>query len=106
MTVLAEVCGACGAATAPPRGVCRSCASRDVAPLDMSGPLTVWSWTVNHQRWFPELEVPIVVVAAEHPDHPGVRILGELPEGGDVRIGMDVWARLDGDVVRFRTGAR
>ena len=63
--------------------------------------MRVWSWTVNHQPWFPELEVPVVVVLAEDPDDAGVRLLGELRGSGDgdgdVQIGMVVRPVLEHD---------
>jgi uncharacterized OB-fold protein len=61
----------------------------------VNGPLRVWSWTVNHRRWFTELEVPVVVVLAELPDEGGVRLLGEFRGGGDVAIGMAVRAEIE-----------
>jgi uncharacterized OB-fold protein len=94
--ILVERCARCGAAHCPPRGVCRSCGSRELHPVDVSSrPLRVWSWTTNHQRWFTELEVPVVVVAAELADDPGVRLLGELRGADSVAIGDEVLARLE-----------
>ncbi len=58
----------------------------------MTGRGVVYSYTVNHQRWLPDLEVPYAVVLVEFPDHPGVRVPGRLrgcpPE--DVTIGLEV----------------
>lgn len=38
----------------------------------------VYSFTINHQRWLPELEVPFAIVLVEFARHPGVRIAGRL----------------------------
>lgn len=76
--LLAERCTACGAEWFPPRGMCRRCRSRSTEPVEVSGPGRVYSYTVNHQRWLPELEVPYALVLVEFPDHPGVRVLGRL----------------------------
>lgn len=90
--LVVERCSACGAESFPPRGICRSCRSRDVAPAEVTGPGVVYSYTVNHQRWLPDLEVPYAVVLVEFPDHPGFRVVGRLrgcaPQ--DAAIGMPV----------------
>ena len=90
--LLVEHCDACSADSFPPRGMCRSCRSRDVGWVEVTGPGTVYSFTVNHQRWLPDLEVPYAVVLIEFADHPGVRVAGRIRgvAPGDVRIGMTV----------------
>jgi uncharacterized OB-fold protein len=88
--LLVERCEACGMAICPPRGVCRRCGSRELTPVEVNGPLRVWSWTVNHRRWFNELDVPVVIVLVELPADPGVRLLGEFRGGADVTVGMAV----------------
>lgn len=90
--LLAERCDACGAEWFPPRGICRRCRSRATAPVEIAGPGRVYSYTVNHQRWLPDLEVPYALVLVEFPDHPGVRVMGRLRgcPPGDVGIGMTV----------------
>jgi uncharacterized OB-fold protein len=90
--LVVDRCAACGADTFPPRGMCRACRSREVAPVEVTGRGVVYSYTVNHQRWLPDLEVPYAVVLVEFPAHPGVRVAGRLrgcrPE--DVAIGTEV----------------
>jgi uncharacterized OB-fold protein len=90
--LLVERCAACGAESFPPRGICRTCRSRETKPVEVTGRGEVYSLTVNHQRWLPDLEVPYAVVLVEFPDHPGVRVAGRLrgcpPE--DAVIGMAV----------------
>lgn len=58
----------------------------------MAGPGQVYSFTVNHQKWRPDLEVPFAVVLVEFDDHPGVRVVGRLRGCGpdDIAIGMTV----------------
>jgi uncharacterized OB-fold protein len=60
--------------------------------VDVTGPGEVYSFTVNHQRWLPDLEVPYALVLVEFPAHRGVRVLGRLRgcEPDDVAIGMTV----------------
>jgi uncharacterized OB-fold protein len=90
--LLVEHCDACGADSFPPRGLCRACRNRDVGWTEVTGRGTVYSFTVNHQRWLPDLPVPYAVVLVEFPDHPGVRVVGRLrgctPE--EATIGMEV----------------
>jgi hypothetical protein len=76
--LLVEGCTACGAEWFPPRGICRSCRSRKTAPVEITATGRIYSFTVNHQRWLPDLEVPYAVVLVEFPEHPGVRVAGRL----------------------------
>ena len=90
--LLVERCSDCGAESFPPRGICRACRGRDTVPVAVTEPGVVYSYTVNHQRWLPDLDVPYAVVLVEFPDHPGVRVPGRLrgcpPE--DVTVGLEV----------------
>jgi uncharacterized OB-fold protein len=92
--LVVEACGDCGAESFPPRGICRSCRSRSTGPAEITGPGVVYSYTVNHQRWMPDLEVPYAMVLVEFPDHPGVRVVGRLrgadPEDVTVGTAVDV----------------
>ena len=89
-----ERCTACGAGSHPPYGACRQCRSRVMEPVEVTGTGTVYSVTVNRQRWLPDLAVPYAVVLVDLDDHPGVRIVGRLrgiaPE--DALIGLRVRA--------------
>lgn len=90
--LLVERCARCGAESFPPRGICRACRARTMTPAEVTGRGRVYSFTVNHQRWLPDLDVPYAVVLVEFVDHPGVRIAGRLrgcaPD--DVVVGMAV----------------
>jgi uncharacterized protein len=90
--LLVERCRACGAEGFPPRGICRRCRSRDVEPHEVTGSGQVYSFTVNHQRWLPGLEVPYALVLVEFPEHPGVRVMGRIRgcAVSDVTVGMRV----------------
>lgn len=90
--LVAEKCTDCGAESLPPRGICRSCRSRAMTFVDIAGPGNVYSYTVNHQRWLPDLDVPYAVVLVEFANHPGVRVVGRLRgcEPEDAHIGMTV----------------
>ncbi|MCL2584749.1 MAG: OB-fold domain-containing protein [Streptosporangiales bacterium] len=87
-----ERCTGCGAHGFPPRGICRACRGRAMEPAEITGPGTVYSYTVNYQRWLPDLEVPYAVVLVEFGQCPGVRVTGRLrgcPVEA-VRVGMGV----------------
>jgi uncharacterized protein len=87
-----ERCSRCGADSFPPRGICRSCRAREMVPAEITGTGHVYSFTVNYQRWLPDLEVPYAIVLVEFAGHPGVRVAGRLrgcpPE--QAAIGMAV----------------
>jgi uncharacterized OB-fold protein len=90
--LLVERCATCGSESFPPRGMCRACRAREMGTVEVTGRGEVYSFTVNHQRWLPDLEVPYALVLVEFPDHPGVRVAGRVRgcAPGDVRIGMPV----------------
>ena len=67
-------CGDCDAWIHPPRPVCRSCLSENVAPEAVSGKGVVDTFTVNHQKWHPAMEVPFVIARVALDDAPGVII--------------------------------
>jgi len=92
--LLVERCSSCGSESFPPRGICRSCRGRSLAPAEITGRGVVYSLTVNHQRWLPGLEVPYAIVLVEFEDHPGVRVVGRLrgcdPEAAVIGMPVDV----------------
>ena len=92
--LVVEHCSVCGAESFPPRGICRACRSRDTELIEVTGPGRIYSFTVNHQRWLPDLEVPFAIVLVEFDDHPGVRVPGRLrgcpPESVEIDMVVDV----------------
>src|SRR5262249_35973794 len=85
-------CRVCRWFVHPSRPVCSRCRSRDVAPEPLSGLATVVTYTVNHQRWMPGLEVPYVIAIVELVEQRNLRlttnIVGCPPDA--VSIGMPV----------------
>lgn len=85
-------CTPCDRFFHPPAPVCPHCASFDVTPRPVSGKGKVLSFTINHQQWIPNLEVPYVVAIVELSDQPGLQfvsnIIGCPPD--EVRIDMPV----------------
>lgn len=58
-------CRACATFIHPPRPICPHCLSEDVAPAAVAGTGIVHSYTINHQKWHPALEVPFVIARVE-----------------------------------------
>ncbi|MCB1689954.1 MAG: OB-fold domain-containing protein [Halioglobus sp.] len=65
-------CQDCSAFVHPPRPVCRHCLSDNVAPEVVAGTGIVDTFTVNHQKWHPAMEVPFVVARVAVDGAPGV----------------------------------
>ena len=92
--LVVERCAACGAESFPPRGICRACRGREMHQAEITGRGRVYSYTVNYQRWLPDLEVPYAIVLVEFDDHPGIRVTGRLrgcpPEAAAIGLPVDV----------------
>ena len=54
-------CGDCGNYTHPPRELCRHCQSENVAPHAVAGTGIIDTYTINHQAWAKDMEVPFVI---------------------------------------------
>lgn len=65
-------CGDCGHYTHPPREMCRHCQSENVAPHAVAGTGTIDTYTVNHQAWAKDMDVPFVIARVKLDDAPGV----------------------------------
>jgi uncharacterized OB-fold protein len=60
-----------------------------MSPAEITGPGRIYSFTVNYQRWLPDLEVPYAIVLVEFPDYPGVRVVGRLRGCDPAEIAID-----------------
>jgi uncharacterized OB-fold protein len=65
-------CADCAVFIHPPRPVCPKCLSENVAPQVVPGTGVVDTFTVNHQKWHPQLEVPFVIARVAIDAAPGV----------------------------------
>jgi uncharacterized OB-fold protein len=85
-------CQECRYYVHPPVRFCPRCESRDVQPEAVSGHGTVASFTVNHQKWEPDLDVPYVMALIELDEQADVRLVTNIVHcpPDDVRIGMPV----------------
>ncbi len=65
-------CNSCKSLVHPPRPVCSSCLSEDLAPKTCAGTGVVETFTVNYQKWRPDLTVPYVIARVALDDAPGI----------------------------------
>jgi len=71
-------CADCGNFIHPPKPVCRVCLSENVAPEAVAGTGVVDSYTINHQAWYPGLEVPFVIARVAIDGAPGVYLTSNI----------------------------
>ena len=85
-------CQDCAYLIHPPSPVCPQCLSRDVRPEAVSGRAEVVTFTINHQPWYPGLDVPYAVAIVELAEQPGLRLTANLVNChlDEVRIGLAV----------------
>jgi uncharacterized protein len=112
--LMIQRCQACGTYIHLPRPVCRACRSFDVAPEEVSGRGTVYTFTETHRPFHPFFvdRVPYLLTAVELEEQRGLRILSNLVgvEEPDVRIDMAVevdfeWLSPDLAIPVFRPAA-
>ncbi|MBV1901396.1 MAG: OB-fold domain-containing protein [Kordiimonadaceae bacterium] len=85
-------CQDCGHYIHPPSPVCPKCYSWNVKPEAVSGKAVVATYTVNHQKWLPDLEVPYLIAIVELVEQTGLRLTTNILECAieDIYIGMPV----------------
>lgn len=86
-------CGDCEGFIHPPREFCRHCQSENVSPFAVSGTGVVDSYTINYQKWAPDMEVPFVIARIKLDDAPDVFLTSNI-------VNCDVDAVDMGDPVR------
>jgi uncharacterized OB-fold protein len=86
----------------PPGVVCPQCLSDQLSYEPVSGRGTVYSYTVNHHPWTPDLPVPYVLAVVELVEQPLLRlvsnVVGEERERADVGSAVVVDFEQAGDV--------
>ena len=86
----------------PPGPVCPRCHSEKLAPRAVSGRGTVYSFSVNIQRWFPDMEVPYILASIELEEQRGLRVTSHLagiaPKEARIGMAVDVGFRHEEDV--------
>jgi uncharacterized OB-fold protein len=86
-------CRDCDRFVHPPRPVCRHCLSENVAPEVVAGTGVIDTFTVNYQKWHPQMEVPFVIARVAIDGAPGVYLTTNI-------VGCEVEAVAIGDRVR------
>lgn len=62
----------------PPGPICPDCAGENIGPKAVSGKGKIVTFTINHQKWHPDLEVPFVVAIVELAEQPGLRLVTNI----------------------------
>jgi uncharacterized protein len=87
-------CQQCGTYIHLPRPVCRSCGSFDLAPEQVSGRGTLYSYTTTMKAFHPFYvdRLPYVLVTVELAEQPGLMLLSNIAAGNDrpLEFGMDL----------------
>lgn len=85
-------CRNCGHFIHYPRPVCERCLSEDLAPEEVSGRATLYSYTITMKPWHPFWvdKVPYVLATVELPEQEGLKMLTNLVEcpHDAVEVGM------------------
>lgn len=89
--MLIQRCTPCGTWQHPPLPRCARCGSEDVSPQPVSGRGRIASYTINHERWLPGLEVPFVFGVIELHEQAELYVFTNLLAPVDtVRVGQTV----------------
>ncbi len=93
---VAQVCGGCGKVRLPPLPACPECHSRDYQWEELSGRGTVWSFTVVHHAFRPNLEDKVPYTVGLIDLDKGPRIVGKIVAGDrTASIGSRVRVRFE-----------
>lgn len=92
--LLIEYCDGCARWVHPASGECRECGGRLVA-REVSGHGTVFTYTVNHHPYNPEIPTPYVIAIVELAEQRGLRVAANIVdcEPDSVTCGMPVTLR-------------
>lgn len=82
-------CRDCGEYTHPPRQICRHCQSEAMFPDVVAGTGVIDTYTINHQKWVPGLEVPYVIARVRLDGVPGVYLTTNIVGGPVDEVDID-----------------
>jgi uncharacterized protein len=96
--LLIEYCDDCARWAHPASGQCRDCGAA-VQPKPVSGRGTVFTYTVNHHPYNPEIPTPYVIAIVELAEQEGLRVAANIVdcEPDSVACGMPVAIRPEKD---------
>ena len=104
-----QACADCGTPRHPPTPVCGACHSMKVQWIEAPAGAELFSFTRVHYPSHPAVKgnLPYVVGLVVFPDLPGVKLVSNVTDADDVRIGMklELWWDDAGDgqwLPRFR----
>ena len=94
-TLKLQKCNSCQSFNHPALPVCRQCQSEDLGYAALPGTGAIDTFTVNHQSWYPGVEVPYVIARVRPDGAPGVILTTNIVncDVQDVKIGMTVRVR-------------
>ncbi len=83
-------CVPCDHLIHPARPICPRCRGRSLDTVQVGGRARLYSYTVNHQAWYPGQPVPYVIGLVELVEQPGLRLMTNIVRCPleDVQIGM------------------
>jgi uncharacterized protein len=95
-------CSACPRLVHPPRASCQQCGA-PLTPEPVSGAGVVFTYTVNHQQFHPDVAPPYVIALVELVDQPGLRLAANIVDcdPDSVHAGMPVQVRFEVRGSRF-----
>ena len=95
-SLLIERCEQCRQWQHPPTGTCGACGGA-AAPERVSGKGTVFTFTVNHQQYHPDVPPPYVIAVVELVEQADLRLPTNLVDcdPDEVRIGAPVRVRFE-----------
>jgi uncharacterized OB-fold protein len=95
-------CESCRRLVHPPRDTCAKC-GQILASTPVSGAGVVFTYTINHQQFHPDVPPPYVIALIELIEQPGLRLAANIVdcEPESVHIGMRVQARFEQRGQRF-----
>jgi uncharacterized OB-fold protein len=87
-------CQQCQKFIHPPRPVCRFCLSTDLAPKEMSGQATLYTWTIPEQAFHPFFadKLPYVYATVDLVEQPNLRMVTNIVDcpQEDLEAGMSL----------------
>lgn len=90
--LLIQHCDNCDRWQHPPGPLCRDCGGDNLDFRPVTGRGQILSYTINHQKWTPDLEVPNIIAIVELQEQAGLRFTTNIVACpvDEVRIGMPV----------------
>lgn len=87
-------CKDCDQAIHPPQIVCPRCWRESVETRAVAGTGRVYSYTINHQPWAPEMQVPFALAVVDVDGAPGVRVTAEVVGADPESVAIDQTMRV------------